>query len=68
MLQPRKTWGRALALQDVEQAHGASTRSHAGRLRTYWIVDPGNETIGVHRLEAGGYRLAQRASGEDEVR
>jgi Uma2 family endonuclease len=34
----------------------------------YWIVDPVHETIEVHRLEAGGYRLAQRASGEDEVR
>jgi hypothetical protein len=61
-------WGRALALQNVEQAHGASTRWHAGRVRTYWIVDPGNESIEVHRLETGGYRLAERASGEDEVR
>jgi Uma2 family endonuclease len=37
-------------------------------VRTYWIVDPGNESIEVHRLETGGYRLAERASGEDEVR
>jgi Uma2 family endonuclease len=34
----------------------------------YWIVDPGAEVIEVHRLEAGGYVLAQRASGDDEVR
>ena len=34
----------------------------------YWIVDPVKEIIEVHRLEATGYVLAQRASGEDEVR
>jgi Uma2 family endonuclease len=34
----------------------------------YWIVDPVKETIEVHRLEASGYRLAQRASGDDEVK
>jgi Uma2 family endonuclease len=34
----------------------------------YWIVDPVNETIEVHGLEASGYRFAQRASGDDEVR
>jgi Uma2 family endonuclease len=34
----------------------------------YWIVDPVHESIEVHRLEAGGYVLAQRASGDDDVR
>ena len=34
----------------------------------YWIVDPAHGVIEVHRLEASGYVLAQRASGEDEVR
>jgi Uma2 family endonuclease len=34
----------------------------------YWIVDPVAEVIEVHRLEASGYVLAQRASGDDEVR
>jgi Uma2 family endonuclease len=34
----------------------------------YWIVDPGAEVIEVHRLEASGYVLALRASGDDEVR
>jgi Uma2 family endonuclease len=34
----------------------------------YWIVDPGAEVIEVYRLEASGYVLAQRASGDDEVR
>jgi Uma2 family endonuclease len=34
----------------------------------YWIVDPVNETIEVHRLEASGYVLVQRATGNDEVR
>jgi Uma2 family endonuclease len=34
----------------------------------YWIVDPVSETIEVHRLEAGSYVLAERASGDDEVR
>jgi len=33
----------------------------------YWIVDPVAALIEVHRLEAGGYLLAQRASGNDEV-
>jgi Uma2 family endonuclease len=33
----------------------------------YWIIDPVEETIEVHRLEAGGYALVQRASGDDEV-
>jgi Uma2 family endonuclease len=33
----------------------------------YWIVDPVNEFIEVHRLEAGTYVLVQRASGDDEV-
>jgi hypothetical protein len=69
--------GSGSGLQDVGQGFSparcragarASTRWHGGRVRTYWIVDPVNEAIEVHRLEAGGYRLAQRASGEDEVR
>jgi Uma2 family endonuclease len=34
----------------------------------YWIVDPVKEIIEVRRLEAMGYVIAQRASGEDEVR
>ena len=34
----------------------------------YWIVDPVKEIIEVYRLEAMGYVIAQRASGEDEVR
>ena len=34
----------------------------------YWIVDPVNECIEVHRLEAGTYVLVQRAAGDDEVR
>jgi Uma2 family endonuclease len=34
----------------------------------YWIVDPVNECIEVHRLEAGSYVLVQRATGDDEVR
>jgi Uma2 family endonuclease len=34
----------------------------------YWIVDPLNEAIEVHRLEAGTYGLVQRATGDDEVR
>jgi len=34
----------------------------------YWIVHPVTEVIEVHRLEASGYLLAQRASGDDEVR
>ena len=34
----------------------------------YWIVDPAHEVIEIHRLEGSGYVLAQRASGEDEVR
>ena len=33
----------------------------------YWIIDPVEETIEVHRFEAGGYALVQRASGDDEV-
>jgi Uma2 family endonuclease len=33
----------------------------------YWIVDPVAEVIEVHRLEASGYVLTQRASGDDEV-
>jgi Uma2 family endonuclease len=33
----------------------------------YWIVDPVNEVIEVHRFEAGSYVLAQRAAGDDEV-
>ena len=34
----------------------------------YWIVDPVNEVIEVHRLEAGSYVLVQRATGDDEIR
>jgi Uma2 family endonuclease len=34
----------------------------------YWIVDPVAEVIEVHRLEASGYALAQRVSGDEEVR
>jgi Uma2 family endonuclease len=34
----------------------------------YWIVDPANEVIEVHRLEAGSYVLVQRATGKDDVR
>jgi Uma2 family endonuclease len=34
----------------------------------YWIVDPVAEAIEVHRLEASGYVLTQRASGDEEVR
>jgi Uma2 family endonuclease len=34
----------------------------------YWIVDPVKETIEVHRLVASGYVLAQRASGDDELK
>jgi Uma2 family endonuclease len=34
----------------------------------YWVVDPVAEVIEVHRLEASGYVLAQRASADDEVR
>ena len=33
----------------------------------YWIVDPVNETIEVHRLEGAGYVLAQCASADDEI-
>jgi Uma2 family endonuclease len=33
----------------------------------YWIVDPVNEVIEVHRLEAANYVLVQRATGDDEV-
>ena len=33
----------------------------------YWMVDPVNETIEVHRLENGAYVLAQCASGDDEI-
>ena len=33
----------------------------------YWIIDPVHETIEIHRLEAGGYALLDRASGDDEV-
>jgi Uma2 family endonuclease len=33
----------------------------------YWIVDPDAEVIEVHRLEASGYLLMQRASRDDEV-
>jgi Uma2 family endonuclease len=34
----------------------------------YWIADADAEVIEVHRLEASGYLLMQRASGDDEVR
>jgi Uma2 family endonuclease len=34
----------------------------------YWIVDPVTEVIEVHRLEASGYVLTGRASGDDEVK
>ena len=34
----------------------------------YWIVDPANEFIEVHQLEAGSYVLVQRATGDDEVK
>jgi Uma2 family endonuclease len=37
------------------------------RVPEYWIVDPVNETIEVHRLEGGGYVLAQCASADDEI-
>src|SRR5215203_6557228 len=33
----------------------------------YWIVDPVKQAIEVHRLAAGRYVLAQRASGDDEI-
>jgi Uma2 family endonuclease len=33
----------------------------------YWIVDPVHQTIEVHRLERGGYVLAQCASGDEEI-
>ena len=33
----------------------------------YWIVDPVRETIEVHRLEGGGYVIAQCASGDDGI-
>jgi Uma2 family endonuclease len=33
----------------------------------YWIVDPIAGVVEVHRLEAGSYALAQRATGDDEV-
>jgi Uma2 family endonuclease len=33
----------------------------------YWIVDPDTEVIEVHRLQASGYLLMQRASGDAEV-
>ena len=34
----------------------------------YWIVDPVHESIEIHRLEASGYLLVQRASDDVEVR
>jgi Uma2 family endonuclease len=34
----------------------------------YWIVHPVAQEIEVHRLGVDGYVLAQRASGDDEVR
>jgi Uma2 family endonuclease len=37
------------------------------RVPEYWIVDPVEETIEVHRLEAGSYLLVQRVSGDDKV-
>jgi Uma2 family endonuclease len=33
----------------------------------YWIVDPVHKTIEVHRLERGGYVLAQCASGDEGI-
>jgi len=33
----------------------------------YWIIDAANETIEVHRLEAGSYLLVQRVGGDDKV-
>ena len=33
----------------------------------YWIVDPVNEVIELHRLEAASYVLVQRAASDDEV-
>ena len=33
----------------------------------YWIVDPLEQTIEVHRLEAGSYLLVQRVGGDDKV-
>jgi Uma2 family endonuclease len=33
----------------------------------YWIVDPVHKTIEVHRLERGGYVIAQRATGDAAV-
>jgi Uma2 family endonuclease len=33
----------------------------------YWIVDPVNEAIEVHRLEADRYALAQCASGDEGI-
>ena len=37
------------------------------RVPEYWIVDPVEETIEVHRLQAGSYPLVQRVSGDDKV-
>jgi Uma2 family endonuclease len=34
----------------------------------YWIVDPVDESIEVHRLEASGYVLTQRVMGDNDVR
>jgi Uma2 family endonuclease len=34
----------------------------------YWIVDPVDESIEIHRLEASGYVLTRRATGDDDVR
>jgi len=37
------------------------------RVPEYWIVDPVEESIEVHRLEAGSYLLVQRVGGDDKV-
>jgi hypothetical protein len=54
VLEPCRMWGRALALQmSIRRTSlpGGGTPVACG---PYWIVDPGNETIGSTGWKAGG--------------
>jgi hypothetical protein len=61
-------WGRALALQDVEQAPEPSRGGTPVGCGRTGLSIPGTRPSRSTGLETGGYRLAERASGEDEVR
>lgn len=63
-----------IAVEVLSPSTAATDRGRKMRMfarygvREYWIVDPLLERIEVHTLEAGAYRQAQVASGDDIVR